>query len=188
MHQSTSQNIPRILPSLRTALRWELLRRIRRNHALEHATVRVLQENFPRLRISGYSHEGGFTLMGNIPPEAAEKAAQDALGRLRAGRRELAIHPQCGTNLVVQGMLCTLVGFLGFAGIGWRRAFARFNLVSMLMLLTVLTAPLLGMAAQARITTDGDVGPLQITAVERRQLRLPIIGTLTVHRVRTRNG
>ncbi len=164
------------------------MRAVRRNHALEHATVHVLQEHNRNLRVSGYSTERGFALLGEIPPGATESAAFEALGRLRAGRRELAIHPQCGTNLVVQGMLCTLVGFLGFAGIGWRRAFARFNLVSMLMLLATLAAPLLGMAAQARITTDGDVGPLQITAVERRQLRLPVIGTLTVHRVRTRNG
>ena len=140
------------------------------------------------LRVSGYSTERGFALLGEIQLGAAELAAREALERLRAGRHQLAIHPQCGTNFVVQGMLCTLVGFLGFAGIGWRRSLARLNLVSTLMLLAALAAPQLGMTAQAHITTEGDVGPLQITAVERRQLRLPVIGTLTVHHVRTRNG
>ena len=173
---------------LRAGLRWGPVRTVRRNHALEHATVHILQEKNRSLRLSGYSTERGFVLFGDIPSGATEQAAQEALKRLRAGQHQLAIHPQCGTNYVIQGLLCTVVGYLGFAGISRTRALARLNLVSTLMLLAMLASPTLGMTAQAHITTDGDVGLLEILSVERRQLNLPFLGILTLHQVRTGNG
>lgn len=176
-----------LLLLLRAILRWGPFGAVRRNHALEHATVHVLQEQFQRLRVSGLSTERGFVLIGDIPTAATEKAAFEALNRLRAGQHQLAIHPQCGTNFVVQGILCTMVGFFGFAGIGWRRAFIRLNQVSILMLLAALFSPLLGMTAQSHITTDSQVGALRITSVEQRNIQLPLIGTITIHTVRTHN-
>ncbi len=172
----------------RKFLFWGPLRRIRRNHGLEHATVHVLQERFSELRISGYSHEGGFVLLGNLPEGAAETAVTDALARLQAGQKQLAIHPQCGTNFAVQSLLYTLVGFFGFAGTHPIRALKRFNGVSLVMFLATLAALPIGLAIQAEITTESDMGSLHIAAVKRQPLWLPWIGPFTLHFIRTQKG
>lgn len=173
---------------LQSMLNFGPVRATRRNHALEHATVHVLQEQLQKLRVSGFSTERGFVLIGNIPELFTEKAAHEALKRLREGQDHLAIHPHCGTNLAVQGLLCTLIGYLGFAGVGWRRALTRLNHVSLFMLLSTLFAPALGMSAQKHLTTDGDVGLLEINSVIQRKLNLPLLGGISIHIIRTRNG
>ena len=174
--------------SLQSIFQFGPVRATRRNHALEHATVHVLQEQLQTLRVSGYSTQRGFVLISNSPELGIKEAAHEALRRLREGQRHLAIHPQCGTNLAVQGLLCTLIGYLGFAGAGWRRALTRLNPVSLFMLLVALFAPILGMSAQKHLTTDGKVGWLEIASVSQRKLKLPLLGVVFIHIVRTRNG
>ncbi len=75
-----------------------LIDRVRRNHALEHATIHVLSRRYRDLHVMGRSTPNGFILYGDLPTDAVYEAAQEALERLRAGERHLAVHPACGTQ------------------------------------------------------------------------------------------
>ena len=46
-----------------------IVNKIRRNHALEHATIHVLAENHRPLRVVGRSTLNGFYLYGNLTAE-----------------------------------------------------------------------------------------------------------------------
>jgi hypothetical protein len=62
-----------------------LIADIRRNHALEHATINVLSESCADLNLVGRSDWTGFTLYGPIHTDEVAAAASIALERLRAG-------------------------------------------------------------------------------------------------------
>ena len=159
-----------------------ILSHVRRNHALEHATIHLLSERCRGLRIVGRSTPGGFTLYGDVSTEAVETAAQDALQQMRAGRRELAVHPTCGTNLVVGGALAALGAF---AVLTPRRRnlgewLGRLPLVILFATAGLILGQPLGALVQARVTTDAHVDNLYIVRVVRQQR-----GALVVHHVRT---
>src|SRR5260370_39939288 len=73
-------------------------RRIRQNHALEHATITILSGMVPDLRVSARSSSSGFIILGDVDLGLLRRALDEALRRLQAGEAELAIHPNCGTN------------------------------------------------------------------------------------------
>jgi len=161
--------------------------RVRRNHGLEHATIHIL--NRRNYKLSGRSSDTGFILLGDVPTEQVESAAAEALRRLKAGERKLALHPNCGTNLVTTGFLATALAFLGFAGRGLRRGWERFPSMMVAMMAVVLLSMPLGMSLQRHFTTEGDVGELTLVSVRRETKTLPLNGQrVTLHRVTTRNG
>jgi hypothetical protein len=88
-------------------------RRIRQNHALEHATITIMSGYDPELRVSARSSSRGFIIFGDVDLGQLRRAADEALQRLQAGEAELAIHPNCGTNLAVGISLATLGSLLG---------------------------------------------------------------------------
>ena len=158
--------------------------RIRRNHGLEHATIHVLSRG--NYRLSGRSSDRGFVLMGEAPTDEVEDAVREALERMKAGEYKLAMHPNCGTNLVTAGFLATTVAFLGFAGGGWRRSWARFPQMLLAMMAVVLFSKPLGMSLQRHFTTEGELGDLSLVSVRRDTMTLPFNGqTVTLHRVST---
>jgi hypothetical protein len=160
----------------------------RRNHGLEHATISVLSSR-GRYRLSGRSDQSGFVLLGDVPTEAVASAVQEALRRMRAGEHNLAVHPNCGTNLVTTGFLASVVGMLGMGGISRRTAWNRLPMVMSLMMIVVLFGPLLGMSLQKHFTTEGDPGDLEVLDVTRREVHTPLSQRpLTVHRVNTRSS
>lgn len=164
-----------------------LILRIRRNHGLEHAAIHIL--NRRGYRLSGRSSHQGFVLLGEVPQAEVESAVAEALARLKAGESKLAIHPNCGTNLVTAGFLATGAAFLGFAGRGWRRAWGRFPAMMIMMMAIVLLSTPLGMSLQRHFTTDGDVGALELVSVTRETVPLPLNGKgITLHRIVTRPG
>ncbi len=159
-----------------------LLARVRRNHALEHATIHVLSQRQRNLRVVGRSTWNGFALYGDLTAEQVAQAAQDALQRLQSGQRELAIHPNCGTNLVTSG---TLAGLGAFAVLTPRRRslrewLGRLPLVVVLATAGVMLGQRLGLLLQARVTTDAEVSGLRITGILREER-----GVMLVHHVRT---
>src|SRR5260370_8869084 len=118
-------------------------RRIRQNHALEHATITVLSGMVPDLSISARSSSTGFIIFGNVDLGLLRRALAEALRRLQAGEARLAIHPNCGTNLAVGVSLMTIGTMLGMtssrmrtrvtstvaaspAGPGWAAALREF--------------------------------------------------------------
>ena len=161
--------------------------RVRRNHGLEHATIHIL--NRRNYKLSGRSSDTGFILLGEVPTEKVESAVIEALGRMKAGEHKLAIHPNCGTNLVTTGFLATAVAFLGFAGRGLRRSWERFPTMMVAMMAVVLLSMPLGMSLQRHFTTEGDLGELELVSVRRETKTLPLNGQqVTLHRVVTHQG
>ncbi len=171
----------------RPALRMPYILDTRRNHGLEHATIHLL--NRQRYRLSGRSDHNGFIIVGEILTDKVRAAAEEALQRMKNGERELAIHPNCGTNLLATAFLTTLVAFIGFGG--GRRAglWDRFMSVMILSALAILSGPALGTALQRHFTTEGDLGAMVIVGVTRHVVHTPFSRRpLIIHRVHTRQG
>jgi hypothetical protein len=172
--------------------------RIRRNHGLEHATLHLLGQRFPNVPIAGHSDSRGFWIMGNIPAEAVSTAAQDALQRLRSGQRQLAVHPNCGTNFATSGIFAGTAAWLAMVG-GSARLRDRLErlpvAIVMATLALILSRPV-GMLLQERLTTSGDPGKLQMVEVHTTRKLEAAAGSgpdspdgrqnLMVHRITTR--
>lgn len=142
--------------------------RIRRNHALEHATIHTLSGRYPNKSFIGRSDPKGFFLYGDISRDEVRTAADEALARLRRGDAHLAIHPNCGTNLVTSGLLAGSASFFALIGIGnknWRQRLERLPMAITLTMISLIIAQPLGKAVQKHITTDGDPGQLEIIDV-----------------------
>lgn len=154
--------------------------RVRRNHGLEHGTVHML--NRQRYVLSGISTGDGFLLLGDVPTDKVTRAVEEALRRFAKGEKNLAVHPNCGTNLVVSGTLMTTIGALGFVGTTKRQAWERFSLVMMGMTLAGMVSLPLGLKVQEYITTSGEMGDLQLRHVGRHEVRLGK-RTLVVHHI-----
>lgn len=175
--------------SLIPLLDLSLLSRIRRNHALEHATVSILSEQHKHLRVVARSSLQGFYIYGNVPTEGVVAAAQEGLRRLKAGQRQMAIHPTCGTNLVIAGVLAGTGVFLAMGGLsgkrpqGFLKRLARLPLAWTAAVAGIVLAQPLGPLLQAHVTTRADVGDLYIVDVTRER-RAGIL----VHHVRTGGG
>lgn len=150
-----------------------LISRVRRNHALEHATMHVLSERQRNLRLVGRSSPWGFYIYGDVPTEALLSASKEGLRRLKTGRRQMAIHPNCGSNLAVAGTLAGLGAFLALGGLSKDRAKSRLDRLARLPLafsaatLGIVLAQPLGRVLQARVTTQPDIGNLHIVDVTR---------------------
>jgi hypothetical protein len=152
-------------------------RRIRQNHALEHATVTLLTRDRPELALSARSNARGFTIYADLDPSLVRRACQEALWRLKSGEVELAIHPNCGTNLAV-GMSLAMIGSL-FALTALR---PRTRLASALAssLTGVAAARPLGMVVQRHVTTLPDLHDVRIVSVgSKRFLRGRVVEVLT---------
>ena len=152
-------------------------RRIRQNHALEHATVTLLTRDQPELALSARSNARGFTIYADLDPSLVRRVSQEALWRLKSGEAELAIHPNCGTNLAV-GMSLALIGSL-FALTALR---PRTRLASALAssLTGVAAARPLGMVVQRHVTTLPDLHDVRIVSVgPKRFLRGRVVEVLT---------
>jgi hypothetical protein len=155
------------MPIFDQLLNWEPVSRTRRNHALEHATLQVLSQKNPQLRMAGYSDAGGFWVMGDVPLEDLQLAVEEAQERLRAGESRLAIHPFCGTNFVMTGLIAGTFAWLGMAGAprSTRDRLDRLPLVISFVTLAMILAQPVGPMVQAKFTTEADLGSLQVTGI-----------------------
>lgn len=151
----------------------------RRNHALEHATLHILARKH-RGSLAGHSNPTGFFILGNVDAEDLTDAACEALTRLRAGERELAIHAGCGTNLVAATLLAATLSW--FALRGAKSTLARILLIpfaALFAFIGILFSRPFGTLLQKNITTEAKMGNLQL--VETR------VVAKGIHRVITRN-
>lgn len=159
-----------------------LIDRVRRNHALEHATIHILSRRYRDLHVMGRSTPNGFILYGDLPTDAVHEAVQEALERLRAGEYHLAVHPTCGTNAVAAGTLAGLGAFLVLSP--RRRSVAewlgRLPTVILLTTLGFIMGQRLGLALQASLTTNPRVENLRVVAVIREER-----GPMVIHHVDT---
>lgn len=153
-------------------------RRIRQNHALEHATITILSNMVPDLSISARSSSDGFIMFGDVDLGLLRRALDEALTRLKAGEAELAIHPNCGTNLAVGVCMVTVGTLLGMASSQTRTRVA-----------TAAASSFAGWAAarpvgeyvQRHFTTLPDLEGVRVTDISRRKFfGMTIIDVRTV--------
>ncbi|HET9591038.1 MAG TPA: DUF6391 domain-containing protein [Anaerolineales bacterium] len=140
-----------------------LILETRRNHALEHATLHILADKYKNQNMGGHSNPAGFFLFGNFNTQDIRSAVTEAMRRLRAGERGLAVHPGCGTNLVTTAFLPGLFAWAPFRGV--RSTFWRIALIPLVVAFGVLGFFLsrpLGTWLQANITTEADLGDLRV--------------------------
>jgi hypothetical protein len=158
-------------PSSRSRVKLPLISHIRQNHALEHATLHVLGEEHPNLRLIGRSSLWGFYVYGNVSAEQVLAAAQEGLHRLQAGQWQLALHPNCGSNLAVAGLMAGTGAFLALGGRskGWLARLARLPLACIAAMLGIMLSQPVGYLLQARVTTQPNVEGLRIVDLAEQQ-------------------
>jgi hypothetical protein len=160
-----------------------LISRVRRNHGLEHATLNLLSQKYPRRSMAGHSDFKGFWVLGNVSTEDVQATVEEALSRLRNGEHDLAVHPNCGTNFATAGVLAGSAAALSMFGAGKRvrEKLERVPLAITMATLSLIAAQPLGLLVQERITTSGYPDGLEVVEIipTRR-------GKLNAHRVITR--
>lgn len=140
--------------------------RIRRNHGLEHATLNILSKKLPHTNMAGYSDISGFWVLGDVPTDMLQAAAKEALRRMKNGESDLAIHPNCGTNFVASGIVAGLTAWLALLGTRrLRERVERLPMVISLVTLALVASQPLGLFLQARLTTSGMPGNLEVIQI-----------------------
>ena len=154
---------------------------IRRNHALEHATIAVLLRKIGHdVRMVGRATGDGYYLYADIPTELLEEATHEALQRMKSGEGYLAVSPFCGTNLAVAG---ALAGVASMVTLGTGNRSQKVPNVILASMLAVLAAQPLGRLVQRYLTTSADVGDTEIVGIKSGGR-----GGARSHKVRTRRA
>ncbi len=159
--------------------------RVRSNHALEHATLHVLQEKGKAEHLGGISDSGGFWIYGDVDTETLLLAAREGKERLMAGESNLAVHPNCGTNIAVSALAAGGLAWIGMWGTKGKpgKRLLRLPLAVLMGLVGYQAAKPLGPKVQEKITTNADVSGMEIVEVVRHDM----MGH-PVHRVTTRTA
>jgi hypothetical protein len=159
-------------------------RQLRRNHALEHATINVIEERYGPSRLAGLAEDDGFTIQGGATPDLVASAAQEALDRLRAGERKLAIQPRCGTSLIASQLVLAII-FLAAVVLLHELSWIAFVAG---LLAAIVLGPRLSLVLQRFITTDARIGNLNIVSVEVKRpagkmglVSMMVLGPIFVH-------
>ncbi|HEX7555928.1 MAG TPA: DUF6391 domain-containing protein [Leptolinea sp.] len=152
---------------------------IRRNHAVEHASLSIIQAKYSSLHLAGYSDNLGFWVVGDVETEKLVAAVEEALTRLKAGEKSLAIHPNCGTNYAATSLVVGSLAWMGMLGSGksFRRQLDRWPIVISLVTLGMVAAQPLGPFLQANYTTDANIENLKI-----KEITISKRGAVTIHR------
>ncbi len=138
----------------------------RRNHALDHATLKILARKYNDQNLAGHSDPTGFFLLGDVAIDDIRSALNEAMRRLHAGESELAIHPGCGTNLAASMILPMTFAWVPFQGTrSRRRQFLSIPAALMFAALGYLLSKPLGPWLQRNITTEADLGDMQVMEI-----------------------
>ncbi len=140
--------------------------RLRQHHGIEHATITLLSRRLPGTRVMAHSDPDGFIVLGEVDTATLRAAAEEALTRLQHGEAGLAIHPNCGTNLVTAGALTGLGALLMTQGRERSRLDRALSAILGATLALTVAMPA-GQWVQANITTSADVAGLCIASVKK---------------------
>jgi hypothetical protein len=144
--------------------------RTRRNHGLEHATIAIISEKIKGLKLSGRATANGFYVYGKVNTEELAAAGREALHRLKNGEPELAVHPNCGTNLVAKGIFAGLTAYWVLSGANSPQSMRRrLPRVTLLSTLAILAGQPFGRFLQEHVTTSADMRNLQIIDIQRTE-------------------
>jgi len=148
---------------------------IRRNHALEHATVSLLLNRVgPDLRVAGRASGDGFFLYADLPHALLTECVNEALTRLQRGEAFWAVTPHCGTNIATTGVLATLASS---AVMGNKRS-DRMGLGIIAAMVAVIAAQPIGRLIQKHLTTSPNLSETEVVSIETKNGRF--------YKVRTR--
>jgi hypothetical protein len=142
-----------------------LILETRRNHALEHATLHMLARNHSG-PLAGHSNPTGYFILGDLTTNSLRAAADEARTRLLAGEHDLAIHPGCGTNIATTVGLASTFAWVPLRG--RKSTLGRLALLPLALFFAALGFALarqLGPSLQQHVTTEADLGNLQITEI-----------------------
>ena len=154
----------------------QIISRVRRNHGLEHATIHMLSARHTGFSAQGHSDHRGFHLniYGDIDEQDVAEAVREAHRRMQNGEHHLAVHPNCGTVLLTTATMATLAAQATLSLEQRRQQQPRLNwsvltngLPSAILAVVValIASRPLGIHLQARYTTEGDLGDLQIKSI-----------------------
>ncbi len=166
----------------KTLLHQQPIIQIRRNHALEHATLHILAKKHRQQFLAGHSDVQGIRIIGDVPTESILQAVEEALARLQSGESRLAYHANCGTNFTTAGVLAGLSAWLGLLGSekDIRSRLYRLPLVVLLVTAVLVITRPLGPYLQQYVTTEAEPGNLKVIEIQRHDF-----GKFVVHRIRT---
>jgi len=155
---------------------------LRRNHALEHATIVVMMEREPGRKLNGFSTDDGFFVQGVRSIAEVESAAREAMRRLQNGEKRLAIHRNCGTTIVAANLLAAVFFLvaLGLAFLYLGGSYLYLMILGSVVLAFALRIPL-SLLLQRFVTTDADLKNAEVGWVEPAQpgdLKSGIFGLL----------
>jgi hypothetical protein len=154
----------------------EYLTDIRRNHALEHATVSLLLGRIgPDLRVAGRASANGFFLYADAPHALLTECVNEALARLQRGEAFWAVTPHCGTNIATAGILAGIGSALA---LGNGKRSERLGGAMVASMAAIVISQPVGRWIQKHITTSPDLADVEIVSVETKNERF--------YRVRTR--
>jgi len=151
--------------------------RLRKNHAIEHATLHLLDRGSSRPRLAARSDWQGISFYGQVDAPTLERAIRAAISALSHGEARLAVHPRCGSIPSVAGLL-SLLALLGVhpaSGDGHR--LGSWASTALAVSSAVLLARPLGEALQARVLTDPQPAGARLEV-----LRVGQLGPLAIHR------
>ncbi len=133
---------------------------LRKNHALEHATVNILEQEYGYQGLAGYAEDSGFYIIGAVNIWTVEEAARRGLALLNQGFSKLAIHTRCGTSITAANFISAVIFlFLLF----YTGNFSIFNMLIAIVMAN-LAGPLLGQLLQRYFTTSSNVREMEIVS------------------------
>jgi hypothetical protein len=149
---------------------------VRRNHALEHATVSLLLGRLgPNMRVAGRASANGFFLYADAPQSLLTECVNEALARLQRGEEFWAVTPHCGTNIATAGILAGLGSALA---LGNGKRSDRLGGAMVASMAAVVISQPVGRWIQKHITTSPDLKDTEVVAIETKNERF--------YKVRTR--
>ena len=144
---------------------WKIARskNIRRNHAIEHATINVLEQSAGyQLNISGLSQENGFYIAGIQNPEIVDGASIRGWNLLKQGNCQFAIHRRCGTDIAIANFVTALIFLILLFS---TKTVSILNIV-IALLISNFISPYLGEYVQKYFTTSCDVKNTEIVGLQ----------------------
>jgi hypothetical protein len=144
----------------------DLVGTVRRNHALEHATIAVLLRRIGHdIRMVGRATRDGYYLYADVPTEMLEDCTNEALQRLKNGEGYLAVSSLCGTNLAVAGALAGVASMVTM-GSGTGRRSDKLPSVILASMMAVVAAQPVGRLVQRYLTTSPDLADTEIVGIK----------------------
>ncbi len=138
----------------------------RRNHALMHAVLSVLEERYGALDAEGVPSDQGFTLRGLFDRQEVLHAAREALARVVGGEVRLVSRKRCAPSVMTLAIPMAVAALLLLWWVGGMTALRAALLFAGAFGLACLGAPRL-----QRWFLSGDLEGMEIVGVEERRIR-----------------